>query len=83
VSTRAFDEEFPITGDGRLDLITFLSNEFGTSRSISRMQVTLSEITIGGEKWEGDQFFLPIDLIKGKEITVVGRDRHWKFTYPA
>jgi|1186.fasta_scaffold19013_2 hypothetical protein len=58
-----------------------ISNEFGTSLSIAREQIVLGMITIDGEEWKGDRFYLPYDDILDKEISVQGRDRTFKFEF--
>lgn len=74
-----FGQSLPITHDNKLDLVTMISNEFGTARSVARIQVKLGEIRIGGEKYEsGDPLFIPMALVKGKTVEIQGPDRRWK-----
>jgi len=58
-----------------------ISNEFGTSLAIAREQIVLGMITIDGEEWKVDRFYLPYDDILDKEISVQGRDRTFKFEF--
>lgn len=64
-----------------VNLPTLISNEFGINRSIAREQIALGTVLIGGEKWEGDQFDVPLNALIGKEIIIEGRTRSFKMIY--
>ena len=64
-------------------LPALISDEFGVSQQIARHQIMLGMVEIDGEKYEGDAMDLPVSLVDGKRITVIGRDRHFDFTFDA
>jgi hypothetical protein len=65
-----------------VNLVTLIANEFGTARSIARLQLMLGETLIDGEPYQNsDKLFAPYELVKDKEITVIGPDRRWKFRF--
>lgn len=68
-----------------VSLARLISTEFGTSEMVVLQQLghRSTEIEIDGEKWDGDQYFIPREKLEGKEIVVVGPERHWRFKYPA
>jgi hypothetical protein len=79
MSVEDFGQNLPLTDDGKIDLVTLISNEFGSVRTVTRIQIIIGEITIDGEKYDGDKLFIPLVQAKGKDIEVQGPDRRWKF----
>lgn len=65
----------------KVHLPALISDEFGVSRSVARMEIELGKIEIDGEEYAGDKLDLPYSEIVGKTITVKGRDRGFKLNY--
>lgn len=64
-----------------VDLVREIVNEFGTTSSYVRQQLIRAEIALDGVEWTGDRLFIPYNDAKGKEITIVAPDRHWRWQY--
>lgn len=83
----AIPDETPTQDDnysGGVDMVRLLSREFGSSPPVVRSQLTHSstQIEIDGVrvKFE-DNLFLPYHMVKGKEIVVIGPERHYKVDF--
>lgn len=62
----------------------FLSSEFGISESVARNEILIGSITIDGELWNKsliDREYIPVEVIKGKRVTVQGETRSYSFEY--
>ena len=60
-----------------------LSDEFGVSRTQARESLLMGTIEIDGEPWTGSKLEVPLSAIDGKELVVIGPDRHFKMDFDA
>lgn len=66
---------------GLIHIPQVFASEFGTARSIVRMQLTLGKFEIDDQEYQGDKFDVPEHLIKDHLISVIGPERQWRMKY--
>jgi hypothetical protein len=68
--------------DSLIHLPALVSDEFGVSRSIARMEIMMGQVEIDGEPYTGEsKLDIPYKLIAGKKIAVIGDTRHFLIDY--
>lgn len=68
--------------DGLIHIPQVFASEFGTARSIVRMQLTLGHLEIDDVEYQGsDNMDVPEHLIKNHLVSVIGPERQWRMKY--
>lgn len=72
----------PSAGEFPVDLAAIISNEFGTPRSLVRVELGAgAKVYFDGEEYTGDTYAIPSEQIQGKVVRVEGPNKTFQFEY--